>query len=118
MCKIRKLLTIVSQTSPRSGFIPHQIHLQHHLLTCNAIHDHHQTQTDRVSYNIKHTYVTQTYKHKHTSKDFYPLILYYMATTMSPMIYVCRCIPQDVLLSHLQATTCRTCAGNLLETIL
>ncbi|QCD89591.1 hypothetical protein DEO72_LG4g537 [Vigna unguiculata] len=30
-----------------------------------------------------------------------------MATTMSSMVYVFRRISQDVLLSHLQATTCR-----------
>jgi len=46
------------------------------------------------------------------------LIPNYMATTMLPMFYVFRWIPQDVLPPHLQATTCRTRAGNQLRTIL
>jgi len=41
-----------------------------------------------------------------------------MVNTMLSMFYVFRWIPQDVLLPHLQATTCRTRAGNLLQTTL
>jgi len=38
-------------TSPLSSAKHSRPHLQHHLLSCNKLHDHHQTQEDRVSSN-------------------------------------------------------------------
>jgi len=33
---------------PFSGSMPHQLHLKHHLLLCNELHDHRQTQANKV----------------------------------------------------------------------
>jgi len=109
-----------SQTSPCSNSMPHQIHLQHHLLTCTAytIIAKHKQIGWANNYN-KHIYNIYIYIYNPSiSKDHYPLIPYHMATTMSSMVYVFRRISQDVLLSHLQATTCRARTKNLLRTIL
>ncbi|QCD96898.1 bud site selection protein 31 [Vigna unguiculata] len=66
-------------------------HLQHHLLPCNGLHDHRQTQVDRI-YN--HTHIKGTLSFDSIPHDEYLKI---------------------PLLPHLQATTCRIRAGSLLR---
>ena len=99
-----------SQASPRSGSMPHQIHLQHHLLPCTA-----------YMIIVKHKQIgwANKIKHMHTNhiitiapKEFISFDFTYMAATMSSVFYVFWWVLQGVLLPHLQATFGRARVGN------